>query len=65
MAAPRKRPQKVGGEYKISGELEDDGGDGESSSWAEYCSLSEGIVIADSDRFGSGMKEKLSSESDC
>lgn len=31
MAAPLKRPQKVGGEYSISGELDEDGGEGESS----------------------------------
>jgi hypothetical protein len=31
------------------GELEDEGGDGESSSLPEYCSESEGMVIEDSD----------------
>lgn len=31
IAAPLRRPQMVGGEYSISGELEEDGGDGESS----------------------------------
>ena len=35
MAAPRRSPQNVGGEYRISGELEDDGGDGEESGWDE------------------------------
>lgn len=52
IAAPRNKPQIVGGEYKIIGELDDDGGDGESSSGAEYCSLSEGIVMEDSKRLG-------------
>lgn len=31
IAAPLSRPQNVGGVYSISGELEDDGGEGESS----------------------------------
>ena len=31
IAAPLNRPQNVGGEYSISGELEDEGGDGDSS----------------------------------
>ena len=31
IAAPRNNPHIVGGEYKIMGELEDDGGEGESS----------------------------------
>ncbi len=35
IAAPRNRPHIVGGEYKIKGELEDDGGEGESSLFAE------------------------------
>lgn len=35
MAAPRSRPQNVGGLYNISGELEDEGGDDESSLLAE------------------------------
>jgi hypothetical protein len=29
IAAPLTRPQSVGGEYKINGELDDDGGEGE------------------------------------
>ena len=49
IAAPRRRPQRVGGLYNIrGGELEEDGGDGEISSLPEYCSESEGIVIEDS-----------------
>ena len=49
IAAPRRRPQSVGGLYNIiGGELEEDGGDGEISSLPEYCSESEGIVIDDS-----------------
>jgi len=35
IAAPLSSPHIVGGEYRISGELEDDGGDGESSLFAE------------------------------
>jgi len=31
IAAPRRRPHMVGGEYSIKGELEVDGGDGEVS----------------------------------
>lgn len=31
IAAPRNRPHIVGGVYKIIGELEDEGGEGESS----------------------------------
>lgn len=31
IAAPRIRPQRVGGEYRMRGELEDEGGDDESS----------------------------------
>jgi hypothetical protein len=50
IAAPRSKPQSVGGEYSIMGELEEDGGDGDTSSFAEYCSLSDGIVIDDSER---------------
>lgn len=34
MAAPLRRPQIVGGEYRISGELEEDGGDGDDSLFA-------------------------------
>ena len=54
IAAPRRRPHIVGGEYRIKpGELEEDGGDGDSSSCSslpEYCSESEGMVIEDSVR---------------
>lgn len=32
MPAPLKRPQTVGGEYSINGELEDDGGEGDGDS---------------------------------
>lgn len=32
IAAPRNSPQMVGGEYNISGELDDDGGDEEDNS---------------------------------
>lgn len=35
MAAPLSNPQKVGGEYKIRGELEEEGGEGESSLFEE------------------------------
>ena len=50
IAAPRRRPQNVGGEYRTNGgELDEDGGDGESSSLPEYCSESDGMVIEDSD----------------
>ena len=31
IAAPLSKPHSVGGEYKIIGELEEDGGEGESS----------------------------------
>lgn len=49
MAAPRIKPQKLGGEYKIiGGELEEEGGESERSSLPEYCSESEGTVTADS-----------------
>jgi hypothetical protein len=49
IAAPRNKPHKVGGEYNIIGELEEeDGGEGESSSLPEYCSESDGIVMDDS-----------------
>src|SRR5436305_11896258 len=44
IAAPRTRPHNVGGEYRIRGELEDDGGDGDKSWFALYDSLSECIV---------------------
>lgn len=40
------------------GELPDDGGEGESSSLAEYCSLSEGMVRDDSER-GSARSEAI------
>jgi hypothetical protein len=45
IAAPRSKPQILGGEYKMTGELEDEGGDGEISSLPEYCSLSERMVM--------------------
>ena len=35
IAAPRSRPQKVGGEYSIIGDLEDEGGEGERSLFEE------------------------------
>ena len=35
IAAPRSRPQKVGGEYNIIGDLEDEGGEGERSLFEE------------------------------
>lgn len=35
IAAPLINPHMVGGEYRISGELEEEGGDGESSLFAE------------------------------
>ena len=51
IAAPRSRPHRLGGEYKITGDgLEEDGGDIESSSLPEYCSESEGMVTDDSVR---------------
>lgn len=50
IAAPRSKLHSVGGEYRIIGEFEEDGGDGESSSLPEYCSLSERMVMEDSDR---------------
>lgn len=49
IAAPRNKPQNVGGEYNIIGEFEEEGGgEGDSSSFPEYCSESDGIVIDDS-----------------
>jgi hypothetical protein len=49
IAAPRSRPQMLGGEYKTTGDgLEEDGGDIEISSLPEYCSESEGMVTVDS-----------------
>ena len=35
IAAPRKSPHIVGGEYNIMGELEEYGGEGETSFWEE------------------------------
>lgn len=35
IAAPRSRPQNVGGEYSIIGDLEDEGGEGERSLFEE------------------------------
>ena len=49
IAAPRTSPQNEGGVYRISGgELEEDGGDEDNSSFPEYCSESEGMVKDDS-----------------
>ena len=57
IAAPRRSPQSVGGLYSIiGGELEEEGGEGESSSLPEYCSESEGMVIEDSVR---GLSEDM------
>lgn len=50
IAAPRNKPHRVGGEYKIIGGELEDGGEGESSSLPEYCSESEGMVTEDSVR---------------
>lgn len=51
IAAPRRRPHIVGGVYRIiGGELEEEGGDGESSSLPEYCSESDRMVMDDSVR---------------
>jgi hypothetical protein len=50
MAAPRIRPHNVGGLYNIKGVDELEPGDAERPSPAEYCSLSECIVIPDSAR---------------
>ena len=59
MAAPRSRPHRLGGEYKITGDgLEEDGGDIESSSLPEYCSESEGMVTEDSVKaFGRSLED--------
>ena len=35
IAAPLNKPHIVGGEYSTMGELEEDGGEGESSFWEE------------------------------
>jgi len=46
MAAPRNIDHGVGGLYRMTGDDEDSGGDeADSSSPAEYCSLSECIVM--------------------
>ena len=46
MAAPRNIDHSVGGLYRMTGDDEDSGGDeADSSSPAEYCSLSECIVM--------------------
>lgn len=51
MAVPRTRPQMLGGWYRIMGDDdEDDSGDVDASSPAEYCSLSECMVTPDSAR---------------
>ena len=57
MAVPLSKPQSVGGEYSIIGEFEEEGGgDEESSSFPEYCSESDGIVMVDS---VSGMRSEF------
>jgi len=52
IAAPLNKLHIVGGEYRISGELEEEGGEGDRSSGTEleYCSLSERMVMEDSVR---------------
>lgn len=52
IAAPLNKLHIVGGEYRISGELEKEGGEGDRSSGTEleYCSLSERMVMEDSVR---------------
>lgn len=50
MAAPRNNDQTVGGLYRMTGEPEE-GGEVDSSSPGEYCSLSECIVMPDSARW--------------
>jgi hypothetical protein len=46
MAAPRTKPQKVGGEYRIRGDAEsEDGDEGDDMSGWSYVSLSDCIVI--------------------
>jgi len=48
MAAPRKMDQMVGGWYRMTAGDEDEGGEADSSSWPEYCSLSDRMVTPDS-----------------
>lgn len=48
ITAPRMRPQSVGGWYRIMAGDPDEGGDVDSSSAPEYCSLSERTVTPDS-----------------
>jgi hypothetical protein len=54
IAALRAKLQNVGGEYKISGELDVEGGDGDmersSGPELEYCSLSDRMVMPESAR---------------
>lgn len=51
IATPRSIPHRFGGVYSIrGGDIDEDGGEGESSSLPEYCSESDGIVIEDSSR---------------
>lgn len=54
IAALLAKLQKVGGEYRIRGELDVEGGDGDiersSGPELEYCSLSDRIVMPDSAR---------------
>jgi hypothetical protein len=54
IAAPLIKLQNVGGEYRISGELDVEGGEGDiersSGPELEYCSLSDRIVMPDSAR---------------
>lgn len=62
IAAPLARLQNVGGEYKISGELDVEGGEGDmersSGPELEYCSLSDRIVMPESARvFSSAISE--------
>lgn len=62
IAALLAKLQNVGGEYKISGELDVEGGEGDmersSGPELEYCSLSDRIVIPESARvFSSAISE--------
>lgn len=54
IAAPLAKLQNVGGEYRISGELDAEGGDGDiersSGPELEYCSLSDRMVMPESAR---------------
>lgn len=60
IAAPLAKLQNVGGEYRIRGELDVEGGEGDmersSGPELEYCSLSERMVMPESARgFSSAM----------